>query len=71
MLVAVAVQNTQGRSERQRHVGARIAVRDRKDIDTVQELLLAEYAMDAGAQRYRKRVPVKVFGSVVRQGSRA
>ena len=69
VFIAIAIENAECRSERQGKVGAGIAVCDRENVDAVQQLLLPEYAVDAGAQRYGKRISIKVLGSLVRQQS--
>ena len=46
--------------ERERHVGARVAIRHRKDVDPVEVLAALEYVADAGCQRAQQAVGIQV-----------
>ena len=67
VLVAVTIQDPERGAQREGEVGARVAVCDREHVDAVEQFLLPEHAMDTGAQRCGKRIPVHVFVRFTRQ----
>lgn len=67
MFFGAALEYTESGTERQTEVGTGIAVRDRKNIDAIQELLLGDDTMNSRYQRLCQNIAIQIFARNVVQ----